>query len=132
MQKKYNSPRETLFLAIFLIKVKRVYEAPEKEDCFRILVDRLWPRGISKEKAKLDLWMKEIAPSDDLRHWYNHELEKWPEFQKRYKEELKPKQDMLKEIKRLEKEKGTITLLFSSKEEKNNNAHALKKFLEEK
>lgn len=115
-----------------LIKVKRVYDLPEEDDCFRILVDRLWPRGLSKQKAKLDFWMKDVAPTNDLRHWYSHEPEKWQEFQKKYKEELKPKQDLLLEIKRLEKEKGTVTLVYSSKESNINNAVALKVLLEEK
>jgi uncharacterized protein YeaO (DUF488 family) len=115
----------------FLIKVKRVYDPPEKDDCYRILVDRLWPRGISKEKAKLDRWMIEVAPSNDLRHWYNHEPEKWGEFQRKYREELKPEQDLLREIKQFEKENGAITLLYSSREANLNNAIALKKFLEE-
>lgn len=115
-----------------LIKVKRVYDLPEEDDCFRILVDRLWPRGLSKQKAKLDFWMKDVAPTNDLRRWYSHEPEKWQEFQKKYKEELKPKQDLLLEIKRLEKEKGTVTLVYSSKEANINNAVALKVFLEEK
>jgi uncharacterized protein YeaO (DUF488 family) len=115
-----------------LIKVKRVYNPPEDDDCFRILVDRLWPRGLSKQKAKLDFWMKDVAPTNDLRRWYSHEPEKWQEFQKKYKEELKPKQDLLLEIKRLEKEKGTVTLVYSSKEANINNAVALKVFLEEK
>ncbi len=114
-----------------MIRVKRVYDPPEKEDCFRILVDRLWPRGISKEKAKLDLWMKEVAPSNDLRHWYNHEPEKWVEFQRKYRDELKPEQGLLREIKHFEKENGTITLLYSSREANLNNAVALKKLLEE-
>jgi len=114
-----------------LIKVKRVYDPPEKGDCFRILVDRLWPRGISKEKAKLDRWMKEVAPSNDLRQWYNHEPEKWKEFQRKYREELKPEQDLLREIKHFEKENSNITLVYSSREANLNNAVALKKFLEE-
>jgi len=114
-----------------LIKVKRVYDPPEEDDCFRILIDRLWPRGLSKQKAKLDSWMKDVAPTNDLRHWYSHEPEKWQEFQKKYKEELKPKRDLLLEIKRLEKEKGTITLVYSSREADINNAVALKIFLEE-
>jgi uncharacterized protein YeaO (DUF488 family) len=115
-----------------LIKIKRVYDPPEKEDCFRILIDRLWPRGMSKEKAKLDLWMKEIAPSDGLRIWFSHELEKWEEFQKKYRKELSTKQDLIDQIKRLEKEKETITLLYSARDTDHNNAVALKAILEKK
>ena len=90
--------QEKTYLVDFLIKIKRVYDTPLGEDCFRILIDRLWPRGMSKEKAKLDLWMKEIAPSDELRQWFSHEPEKWEEFQKRYKKELAAKQDLLVQI----------------------------------
>jgi len=108
-----------------MIKVKRVYEKPSKDDGFRILIDRLWPRGLTKEKAKIDLWLKEIAPSNELRKWYNHEPKKWNAFKNKYREELKGKEELLKQIKKLEKEFKTITLLFSSKEEKLNNAAAL-------
>ncbi len=114
-----------------MIRIKRVYEPPEKDDCFRILVDRLWPRGISKEKARLDRWIKEVAPSDDLRHWYNHEPEKWTEFQRKYCEELESNRNLLEEIKQFEKENGTVTLVYSSREANLNNAVALKKMLEE-
>jgi uncharacterized protein YeaO (DUF488 family) len=78
-----------------LIKTKRVYDSPSKDDGFRILVDRLWPRGMSKERAKLDVWMKEIAPSEELRQWFGHEPEKWEEFQKRYARELASKQNLI-------------------------------------
>jgi uncharacterized protein YeaO (DUF488 family) len=113
-----------------MIKTKRIYEAESKDDGYRILIDRLWPRGLNKEKAGVDLWFKEIAPSSDLRKWYKHDPEKWDEFRKRYKDELESKQDLLKEIKNLSKEKSTLTLLFSSKEEKLNNAAALKEILD--
>ncbi len=113
-----------------MIKTKRVYEPPSKEDHFRILVDRLWPRGISKEKAKIDLWLKEVAPSDGLRKWYSHDPKKWESFKTKYRAELEKRPDLLESIKRLEKDKGSITLLFGSKEEKLNNAAALKEFLE--
>lgn len=113
-----------------MIKVKRVYEEPEESDGFRILVDRLWPRGISKEKAKIQLWLKEIAPTNELRKWYSHDPAKWEEFKKRYYEELKSKYDLIEQIKKIEKEEGTVTLLYSSKEEKINNAAALKELLE--
>ena len=109
---------------VFLIKIKRVYDPPDREDCFRILVDRLWPRGLSKEKAKLDLWTKEIAPSNELRQWFSHEAEKWGEFQKKYRKELAAKQHLLEEIKQLEKEKGIITLVYSARYREHNNAVA--------
>ncbi|HVP36121.1 MAG TPA: DUF488 family protein [Terriglobales bacterium] len=114
-----------------MLKVKRVYEEPAKEDGFRILVDRLWPRGMTKEKAKVDLWLKDIAPSDALRKWYQHDPEKWLEFEHRYFSELKDKKESLDLIQAKAK-KGTVTLLFSSKEEKINNAQALKEYLEKR
>jgi uncharacterized protein YeaO (DUF488 family) len=116
----------------FLLKIKRVYDPPSKDDCFRILIDRLWPRGMSKEKAKLDLWMKEIAPSDQLRTWFSHESEKWEEFQKRYQNELSAKQDLLEQIRQLEKEKNAVTLVYSARDTEHNNAVALKIMLEKK
>lgn len=115
-----------------MIQVKRVYEPSDKEDGCRILVDRLWPRGISKEKAKIDLWLKEIAPSNELRKWFSHDPAKWEEFKKKYAKELEAKQDLIQEIKRMEKETGKVTLLYSSKETKHNNAIALKALIEKK
>jgi uncharacterized protein YeaO (DUF488 family) len=105
-----------------MIRIKRVYEEPAKEDGYRILVDRLWPRGLTKERAKVDLWVKEIAPSDALRKWFGHEPEKWPEFAKRYRSELAKKKDLLKEVKKLEREHGNLTLLYGRKDEKQNQA----------
>ncbi len=109
-----------------MIKIKRAYQPPEEEDGFRILVDRLWPRGVSKDKAKLDLWLKEVAPSDELRKWFGHDPEKWSEFQKRYSAELKDKKSFLSKIKDLEKEKGTVTLIYSAKDEEHNDAVVLR------
>jgi uncharacterized protein YeaO (DUF488 family) len=106
------------------IEIKRIYEAPEKTDGFRILIDRLWPRGIKKVDAAIDLWLKEIAPSDALRKWFNHDAEKWPEFQKRYTNELEDKQDLIDLIREKSKQQK-VTLLFSSKEMEHNNAVAL-------
>lgn len=105
-----------------MIRIKRVYEEPAKQDGYRILVDRLWPRGLTKERAKVDLWVKEIAPSDALRKWFGHEPEKWPEFAKRYRSELAKKKDLLKEVKKLEREHGNLTLLYGRKDEKQNQA----------
>lgn len=104
------------------MQTKRVYEKPAKEDGYRILVDRLWPRGLTKEKAHVDLWMKEIAPSDELRKRFHHEDMNWSEFVKRYKTELAKKKELLSELKKLESEHGTVTLLFGSKDEKQNQA----------
>ncbi len=112
-----------------MIKVKRIYEAPARSDGHRVLVDRLWPRGKSKEKARIDLWLKEVAPSNELRKWYGHEPAKWGEFRKRYFAELSDKEDLLAQLEGL---KGTVTLLFSSKELKLNNAVALKEHLEKR
>lgn len=108
-----------------MIKIKRIFEIPSDEDGFRILVDRLWPRGLTKEKAKIDLWLKDIAPSNDLRKWYSHDHKKWKAFKLKYKSELKEKKDLIELIKKLENEHGTVTFLYSSKEDKFNNAIAL-------
>jgi uncharacterized protein YeaO (DUF488 family) len=113
-----------------MIKIKRVYDKASKEDGFRILVDRLWPRGMSKDKAKVDLWLKELAPSDDLRKWFSHDPQKWQEFKKRYEKELKDKQELLRIIKQAEKENGTVTVLYSAKDEEHNQAVALAAFLQ--
>lgn len=113
-----------------MIKIKRIYDAPSGDDGSRILVDRLWPRGLSKEKAKVDLWLKEIAPSNELRKWYAHDPKKWTEFRKRYFKDLDMKGELVNQIVRKTKE-GNITLLYSSKEEKINNAVALKEYIKE-
>ncbi len=114
-----------------MIKIKRVYEKPSKDDGKRILVDRLWPRGLKKEDAKIDEWIKEIAPSNELRKWFNHEPNRWGEFQARFFAELHGKRELLEGITSAAR-KGTVTLLFGSKEERFNNAVALKKFIETK
>ncbi|MGE5781290.1 MAG: DUF488 domain-containing protein [Nitrososphaerales archaeon] len=112
-----------------MIKTRRIYDRPEADDGFRILVDRIWCSGLKKNDVKIDLWQKDIAPSSALRKWFNHDKRKWNEFKSRYYEELKDKQEIVKLF--LEKtEEGTITLLYSSKEEKYNNAIALKEFLQ--
>ena len=112
-----------------MINIKRIYDKTSKEDWFRILVDRLWPRGMSKDKAKVDLWLKELAPSDDLRKWFSHDPQKWQEFKKRYEKELKDKQELLRIIKQAEKENGIVTILYSAKDEEHNQAVALAAFL---
>ncbi|CDZ79450.1 hypothetical protein BN59_03768 [Legionella massiliensis] len=106
------------------IHVKRIYEESNKSDGFRILVDRLWPRGIKKSDAQIDLWLKDIAPSDSLRTWFNHDPNKWIEFQKRYAEELTEKQEEIDVILKEAKNKN-VTLLYGSKETRHNNAVAL-------
>ncbi len=112
-----------------MITIKRIYNQPETKDGFRILVDRLWPRGMTKEKAKIDLWLKEIAPSNELRKWFSHDHEKWDDFRKKYKKELKDKQELVDTIQRLEKKERTITLLYAAKDEEHNEAVVLKEIL---
>jgi uncharacterized protein YeaO (DUF488 family) len=112
-----------------MIRIKRVYDTPSKEDGYRILVDRLWPRGLTKEKAKVDLWLKEIAPTDELRKRFYHDPAKWEEFKENYEEELKSKRNLLNKIKQIEKEKGTVTLLYAAKNEQYNNAVVLSMIL---
>jgi uncharacterized protein YeaO (DUF488 family) len=114
-----------------MIRIKRIYETPARDDGFRILVDRLWPRGLSKDKAKVDLWLKDIAPSNDLRKWYAHDPKKWVEFKKKYFKELDNRKELVHQILKRVKE-GMVTLLFGSKEEKFNNAVALKEYIETK
>lgn len=114
-----------------MIKVKRIYEAPSKEDGFRILIDRLWPRGVSKEKAKIDLWFKDIAPSDALRKWFGHKEDRWQEFKKKYIKELEGKSQLLKQL-NITAKKGDVTLLFAAKDTERNNAIVLKDIMENK
>lgn len=112
-----------------MLKIKRVYEDPSPEDGFRVLVDRLWPRGLKKEKAKVDLWLKDIAPSDALRKRFAHDPARWPEFERGYGAELTKKKALVAELKHLEREKKRLTLLFGAKDERFNNAAALLKRL---
>ncbi len=109
------------------IQIKRVYENPDEKDGFRILVDRLWPRGMTKEKAGIDLWLKDIAPSTELRKWFDHDHEKWKEFQKKYLKELKDNKEAVNELKEHLK-KGRVTLLYSAKDQEHNEAEVLKKY----
>ena len=111
-----------------MIKIKRVYEPTDKNDGYRVLVDRLWPRGIKKEDAHIDLWLKEIAPSTVLRKWFNHEPEKWDAFRKKYYAELKGN-IAVKEMKQVIKEHAITTLLYGSKNEDYNHAIALAEYL---
>lgn len=113
-----------------MVKIKRVYDPVEKSDGFRILVDRLWPRGLAKASASVDLWMKEVAPSTDLRKWFGHDPARWEGFQKKYISELRSKQAEIIQLKELEKEKGVITLLFGAKDERYNQAVVLQLLLD--
>jgi uncharacterized protein YeaO (DUF488 family) len=111
------------------VKIKRVYEQPSLDDGSRILVDRLWPRGLTKEKAHVDLWLKEIAPSTELRQWFGHDPEKWKSFRGRYETEIRNNDDVLGMLRDIAK-KGTVTLLYGARDEKHNEALVLKQFLE--
>ena len=113
-----------------MFKLKRIYEASEASDGYRVLVDRIWPRGVSKEKARIDLWLKEIAPSDALRKWFGHDPERWDEFQKRYREEMQKAIGLTSQLQQLEKQHGTVTLVFSARDEHHNQAVALRAFLQ--
>jgi len=106
------------------IKIKRVYEQPDKNDGMRILVDRLWPRGLTKEKAGVDLWLKDIAPSTELRKWFNHDPDKWDKFKKRYLIELKENTEQVWLLKQ-ELEKGVVTLVYGAKDKEHNEALVL-------
>lgn len=107
------------------LKIKRVYEQPSKEDGMRILVDRLWPRGLSKRKASIDIWLKDIAPSTELRKWFAHDPKKWNEFRKKYLQELKDNQEQVS-ILRERLKNGAITLVYGAKDEEHNEALVLK------
>ena len=111
-----------------MIKIKRIYNAPARDDGFRILVDRLWPRGISKEKAKIDIWLKDIAPSDSLRKWFAHDPTKWTVFKQKYFSEISNKKALIGEIQK--RVKSGVTLLYAAKDEQHNNAQALKEYIE--
>ncbi|MEK6923032.1 MAG: DUF488 family protein [Nanoarchaeota archaeon] len=95
-----------------------------------MLVDRLWPRGLSKERAKVDLWLKDVAPSDKLRTWFSHDPKKWDDFKSKYNNELRDTTELTNKVKQIEKEKKIVTLLYSAKDEKHNNAVVLKKILQ--
>lgn len=115
------------------IAIKRIYEEVKQDDGVRILVDRVWPRGMSKEKAKLDYWMKEVGPSNELRKWFGHDPDKYPDFKEKYKQELsdgnqKDELDQMKSI--VKKNNDDVTLLFSAKDEQYNQAQVLKEILD--
>jgi uncharacterized protein YeaO (DUF488 family) len=113
------------------VRIKRVYEQPDKQDGTRILVDRLWPRGLTKEKASVALWLKEIAPSTELRKWFGHDPDKWKVFETRYRAEL-AKNEQLLSLLRQEMAKGPVTLLYGAKDQEHNEAVVLQKYLMEK
>ena len=111
------------------IKIKRVYEKPAEGDGKRILVDRLWPRGLTKEKAGIDLWLKDIAPTTELRKWFGHDPDKWKEFQAKYHQELKNNQEQVSLLYEQLK-KGVVTLVYGAKDEEHNEALVIKEWLD--
>ena len=108
-----------------MVRLKRAYDAASPEDGLRVLVDRLWPRGLSKQKARVDIWLKDIAPSHELRKWFGHDPAKWKDFQARYRKEMKEQADGLALLRKKAKA-GTVTLLFAAHDEEHNNAVVLK------
>ena len=112
------------------IHLKRAYEAPAPDDGTRMLVERLWPRGLSKERAAVDFWLKDAAPSPELRRWYGHDLAKWPEFRRRYREELRAREPELAQLRRLAKD-GPVTFVFGSRDTERNSAVVLREVVEE-
>ena len=111
------------------VRVKRIYEPAEEADGYRVLVDRLWPRGVSKDGASLDAWMREIAPSAELRRWFGHDVSRWREFKRRYAGELDTRQDLVAEILSMAKQRP-VTLLYSARDTDHNQAVALARYLE--
>lgn len=112
-----------------MIRLKRVYEKPSRTDGSRILVDRLWPRGLTKEHAAVTSWLKDVAPSTELRKWFGHEPARWKQFQSRYRKELRKKKDALKLLRQKAKTR-TVTLVYGARDEEHNEALVLKKVLE--
>ena len=112
-----------------MIKLKRIYEKPEKSDGLRILVDRLWPRGMSKEKAAVDLWLKDIAPSNTLRKWFKHDPKKWLAFQRKYKAAIMTNKEAFIQLKEIIKKRKNVTLLYAAKDEQHNEAVVIKDLL---
>lgn len=111
------------------LHLKRVYEPPADADGLRVLVDRLWPRGLTKAEAAVDLWLKEVAPSADLRKWFGHDPAKWAEFRRRYRAELDERADEIDQLRQCGG-KGNVTLLYGAKDEKHNQAVVLKEYIE--
>jgi uncharacterized protein YeaO (DUF488 family) len=112
-----------------MLVAKRVYDPPARDDGFRVLVDRLWPRGLSKVRAKVDLWLKDVAPSNALRKWFGHDPARWSEFVRRYRAELKTQKDAVAELRKIRKSHPRVTLLYGARDTEHNNAVALLKFL---
>ncbi len=113
------------------LRTRRIYEPPSRSDGKRILIDRLWPRGLSRERARIDYWAKDVAPSSELRRWYRHDPDKWPEFRERYFAELDANPEGVAAL-RAELGTGPVTIVFGSKQERLNNATALLEYLKER
>jgi uncharacterized protein YeaO (DUF488 family) len=107
------------------IKIKRVYDPPSPEDGYRVLVDRLWPRGVSQNAGHVDLWLRDVAPTTELRTWYGHEVDKWPEFRERYEKELAEHGELLDLLRDIEHHRKTVTILFGAKDQEHNQARVL-------
>lgn len=112
-----------------MIKIKRIYDPTDPSDGRRILIDRLWPRGISRDSAKIDEWAKEMAPSTELRKWFHHDPAQWPEFKRKYVKELQAKEELLRKL-RTDANNRVVTLLYSAKDEEHNQAVVLRECLE--
>lgn len=130
MSKPFNQPKHLVIMVKPIIRIKRVYDPPSSDDGVRILVDRLWPRGLRKDAVRVDVWLRDVAPSDELRRWFGHDPSKWEEFKRRYFDELKNNK-AVEELMKLIRDGKTITLLYSTKSPYNN-AVALKEYLESK
>ena len=107
------------------IVTKRIYAPASEEDGYRVLVDRLWPRGVSRAEARIDRWLKDIAPSTELRKWYGHDVDRWPAFVERYRRELADHGELLDQLLDLERQHGTVTLLFAARDEDHNEAQVI-------
>lgn len=112
------------------VRIKRIYDAPHPDDGLRVLVDRLWPRGLSKDRTSVDHWLRDIAPSDELRHWFGHEAPRWAEFERRYFAELDANADVVARLRALIAEAAMVTLLYAARDEAHNNARALADYLD--
>ncbi len=112
-----------------MIKIKRVYEAPATDDGFRVLVDRIWPRGLAKEKAAIDWWLKDIAPTTALRKWFGHEEKKWKSFQEKYTRELKQNEEAVQNLRKVIQKESVVTLLYAASETRHNQAVVLKEYI---
>jgi uncharacterized protein YeaO (DUF488 family) len=113
-----------------MIRLKRVYDPPSEEDGFRVLVERLWPRGISKERAGINLWLKDAGASPELRRWFGHDPLRWEEFRRRYFAEMRQRKEVVEVLREVIREEGTVTFVFAARDGERNNAVALREFLE--